>query len=598
MIDFNVRLGFTTKMVVIFSLIIGHSTAVGSKPPPNIVLILADDLGFSDLAGYGSEIATPNLTALATQGLSFTNYHTGANCTPSRGMLLTGVDSHRAGVPNIPEMIPAAQAEYPHYTGTLGHNVVTVASLLQSSGYHTYLAGKWHLGQTPDKLPSQRGFERTVALGDSGADNWQQKPYLPIYERANWYADGKRFSLPDDFYSSRFLVDKMVEFIGGPPDDGRPFFAYLPLQAVHIPVQAPQIFIDRYTGVYDSGWHELRERRRNNAIALGIVPADSAMVEMASTDNWHALSAERQAYEAKRMAVYAGMIEAMDHHIGRLVRHLKATQQYENTVFIFSSDNGAESLGRAHQDSWVNRRALATQGYSADYKTLGLEGSFNAISPSFASAAVAPLSHYKFYVGEGGMRVPLIIAGERIVMKNQLTDAFAFVTDIAPTIRNLAGLDKTSDYFGGRKVEPMIGHDLTGLLDGTQTRAYSAHEPVGFELAGHGALFLGDYKITLNRGTYGDGEWHLYNIKVDPGETRDLSSAEPLKLHLMLHHYHNYLADNQVLPVPQGYRHEIQMVVNAIHGLLRPNVLIGIILMLVVLPFVIATRQRLQKRPK
>ena len=181
--------------------------------PPNIVLILADDLGFSDIAPYGSEINTPSLSALAAAGVSFTNYHTAANCAPARAMLLTGVDAHLAGVPNIPEMLAPEQQRYPHYRGVLGHNVVTVATLPEGAGYHTYMAGKWHLGSTSELLPSRRGFERTVALADSGADNWEQRPYIPLYDNANWYADGEPYQLPEDFYSSRFLVDKTIEFI-------------------------------------------------------------------------------------------------------------------------------------------------------------------------------------------------------------------------------------------------------------------------------------------------------------------------------------------------------------------------------------------------
>ncbi|MCH1553078.1 MAG: sulfatase-like hydrolase/transferase, partial [Luminiphilus sp.] len=180
---------------------------------PNIVLILADDLGFTDVAPYGSEINTPTISALADAGVSFTNYHTAANCAPARAMLLTGVDAHLAGVPNIPEMLAPEQMRYPNYQGVLGSNVVTVATLLEGAGYHTYMAGKWHLGSSAGLLPSQRGFERTVALADSGADNWEQRPYIPLYDDANWFADGEPYRLPEDFYSSRFLVDKTFEFI-------------------------------------------------------------------------------------------------------------------------------------------------------------------------------------------------------------------------------------------------------------------------------------------------------------------------------------------------------------------------------------------------
>jgi arylsulfatase/uncharacterized sulfatase len=302
---------------------------------PNIVFILADDLGYTDIAPYGSEVNTPTLSSLAEQGLRFTNYHTAANCAPARAMLLTGVDNHLAGVPNIPEMLAPEQRAQAHYQGVLGGNVVTVATLLEDAGYHTYMAGKWHLGASPDKRPSRRGFERTVALMDSGADNWEQRPYLPIYEQANWFADGNRLNLPDDFYSSRYLIDKTIEFIDSNIQDGSPFFAYVPFQAVHMPVQAPQEYIDKYMGVYDTGWSSLRTQRRQRAVELGIVGSNTATVNMATTDDWDALDAQRKRYEAKRMAVYAAMIEAMDFHIGRLVSYLKSQGQYENTIFIF-----------------------------------------------------------------------------------------------------------------------------------------------------------------------------------------------------------------------------------------------------------------------
>ena len=571
---------------------LGQSALVNAQESPNIVLILADDLGFSDLASYGSEIHTPSISALAEQGVSFTNYHTGANCAPSRAMLLTGVDSHRTGVPNIPEMIPPEQSKYSHYSGTLGHNVMTVATLLQDAGYHTYMAGKWHLGQAPDQLPSVRGFERTVALADSGADNWEQKPYLPIYKKANWYADGQEYQLPEDFYSSRFLVDKTIEFIDSNQGDGQPFFAYVPFQAVHMPVQAPQEYIDRYMGVYDDGWTALRAERLGRAIKLGIVPADTAMVTMASTSDWDALSADEQAYEAKRMAVYGAMVEAMDHHIGRLVKHLKAIGEYDNTVFIFSSDNGAEAMGEPVQNSWSNSRRPASQGYSVDYETLGLKGSFNAINPGFSSAAASPLAYYKFYLGEGGMRVPMIIAGAGIETRNQLSNAFTFVTDITPTILALADVEPAPARYGGRLVEPIIGQSLMPVLEGSAEAVYGQNDVVGYELVGHGALFMGDYKIVFNRDIWGDNQWRLFNIVADPGETNDLSGQNPAQLQLMLGRYQQYLAENNVLPMPAGYSFLTQVTYNALNNVFRDNILIGILMFFLLLPFVLVYRSK------
>ena len=558
---------------LITSLITAYSASVFADRP-NIVLVLADDLGFSDIAPYGGEVSTPNLTALAEAGIKFTNYHTAASCAPSRAMLLTGVDSHRNGVPNIPEAIPPEQGIHAHYAGTLNRNVVTVATLLQDEGYHTYLAGKWHLGKEVDQLPSRRGFERTVALADTGADNWEQKPYIPIYEKANWFADGEVMTLPDDFYSSRFLVDKTIEFIDSNSDSGSPFFAYVPFQAVHTPVQAPQEFIEKYEGVYDEGWHVLRKQRLEKAIALGIIPDDTSMVSMSSTEDWDSLSAEEKKFQSKRMAVYAAMIEAMDYHLGRLILHLREIGEYENTIFIFTSDNGSEASGSRANAGSLAKMAQALQGYSTDYETLGLKGSFNSIGPSFASAAASPLAYYKFYSGEGGMRVPLIIAGESISSEQSKTNAFSFVTDLTPTILELCQVNQPGERYGGRLVEPIIGRSLVSILDNKTEQVYSAYDTVGYELAGNAALFQGDYKLVLNRGPLGDDNWHLFNIVVDPGETSDLATSMPDKRQSMISAYVRYARVNQVLPVPEGYQQLIQVAENGLRDRFGTQILI------------------------
>ena len=558
---------------LITSLITAYSASVFADRP-NIVLVLADDLGFSDIAPYGGEVSTPNLTALAEAGIKFTNYHTAASCAPSRAMLLTGVDSHRNGVPNIPEAIPPEQGIHAHYAGTLNRNVVTVATLLQDEGYHTYLAGKWHLGKEVDQLPSRRGFERTVALADTGADNWEQKPYIPIYEKANWFADGEVMTLPDDFYSSRFLVDKTIEFIDSNSDSGSPFFAYVPFQAVHTPVQAPQEFIEKYEGVYDEGWHVLRKQRLEKAIALGIIPDDTSMVSMSSTEDWDSLSAEEKKFQSKRMAVYAAMIEAMDYHLGRLILHLREIGEYENTIFIFTSDNGSEASGSRANAGSLAKMAQALQGYSTDYETLGLKGSFNSIGPSFASAAASPLAYYKFYSGEGGMRVPLIIAGESISSEQSKTNAFSFVTDLTPTILELCQVNQPGERYGGRLVEPIIGRSLVSILDNKTEQVYSAYDTVGYELAGNAALFQGDYKLVLNRGPLGDDNWHLFNIVVDPGETSDLAISMPDKRQSMISAYERYARVNQVLPVPEGYQQLIQVAENGLRDRFGTQILI------------------------
>jgi arylsulfatase A-like enzyme len=575
-----------------------------SDQRPNIVFILADDLGYTDIAPYGSEVNTPSLSALAEQGVRFTNYHTAANCAPARAMLLTGVDSHLAGVPNIPEMLAPEQRKHANYQGVLGDDVVTVATLLEDAGYHTYMAGKWHLGMDPEKRPSRRGFQRTMAMMDSGADNWEQRPYIALYDQANWFADGERFTLPEDFYSSRFLVDNMINFIDSNLHDGnsqnsKPFFAYLPFMAVHSPVQAPQKYIDRYMDFYNAGWDVLRQQRKERAEALGIVPENTPMVSMKTTDEWNALSEDQKRYQAKRMAVYAGMIEAMDFHIGRLIEFLKQRGQYDNTIFIFTSDNGSEASGPADPQAFPKRLVPESLGYNLDYDNLGLKGSYSTIGPSFASASASPLAYYKFYAGEGGMRVPLIIAGKPVAAQEQLTRAFAWATDISPTILSLTGVSQPEERFAGRPVQAITGRDLTPLLSGSAERVYGPDDTVGYELTDHGVLFQGDYKLVINQPPRGDGQWRLFNIVNDPGETADLSASQALRFQRMLSQYEQYRRDNKVVPVPPGYNQIKQVFFNILLKY-KNTTLVFLLTLLLLLPFYVAylMKNRMNRKSK
>lgn len=520
----------------------------------NIVLILADDLGFTDISPFGSEIHTPNIAKLAAAGISFTNYHTAGSCAPARAMLLTGVDSHRNGVPNIPEALPPEQLAHENYQGVLNDKVVTLATILQDAGYHTYMTGKWHLGHTPELLPSSRGFDRTIAMADTGADNWGQRPYLPIYEQANWYADGERHTLPNDFYSSKYFIDKTIEFIADNEADDEPFFAYVPFQAVHMPVQAPREFSDKYAGVYDEGWEVMREKRRLAAEAAGVVPRDTETIVTPGTLEWDSLTDEQKIHHARRMEVYAGMVDAMDMHIGRLMDYLKEIGEYENTLFIFTSDNGAEGSnlvrvdGQSALGNWFDR-----VGYNSDLETLGEANSFNAIGPNNATIAASPLAYYKFYASEGGLRVPLVMSGPGINKQNEKTDEFTFVTDLTPTILSLAGIDKHEGSWKDAPIEEIVGADFSEFLSGTESTIHSNSEAIGYELGGNRALFKGDYKLVFNRSAVNDRNWHLFNIKTDPGEAHDLVNEEPERYAEMLSDYEEYASSNNVQPMPEGY---------------------------------------------
>ena len=520
---------------------------------PNVVLILADDLGFTDISPFGSEIDTPNIARLAAEGLSFTNYHTAGSCAPARAMLLTGVDSHRNGVPNIPEALPPEQMVYEHYQGVLSDRVVTLASILQNAGYHTYMTGKWHLGHTPELLPSARGFDRTIAMADTGADNWEQRTYLPIYDQANWYADGQAHTLPDDFYSSEYFIDKTIEFIASNAEDEKPFFAYIPFQAVHMPVQAPREFSDKYAGVYDEGWTVMRNNRRLAAERAGVIPQGTQAVVTPGTLDWDRLSEEQKRHHARRMEVYAGMVDAMDMHIGRLMTYLETIGEYEDTIFIFTSDNGAEGSSIINPNGGsILQQWFDIVGYNTDYDTLGEPGSWNAIGPSNATIAASPLTYYKFHASEGGLRVPLVMSGPGVDRQGELTDEFVFVTDLTPTILGLLGLDVHDGNWNGRQVEPVIGTNFSSYLANDSDIVHENTKAIGYELGGNSALFKGDYKIVINRSQQ-ETAWGLFNIRLDPGEAENLAEARPDLLSEMLDDYENYVQANNVLPMPENY---------------------------------------------
>jgi arylsulfatase/uncharacterized sulfatase len=464
------------------------------------------------------------------------------------------VDSHRNGVPNIPEALPAEQMAYDHYQGVLNDKVVTLANVLQAGGYHTYMTGKWHLGHTPELLPSARGFDRTIAMADTGADNWEQRTYLPIYDQANWYADGAEHTLPDDFYSSEYFIDKTIEFIASNAEDDQPFFAYVPFQAVHMPVQAPREFSDKYAGVYDEGWTVMREKRRLAAEEAGVIPEGTEAVVTPGTLIWDNLTEEQRRHHARRMEVYAGMVDAMDMHIGRLMDYLESIGEYDNTIFVFTSDNGAEGSniilpnGGSALSPWFD-----IVGYNSNYETLGERNSWNAIGPSNATIAASPLTYYKFHANEGGLRVPLVMSGPGIGGQGGMTDEFVFVTDLAPTILNLVGVDIHDGSWLGREVEPIVGVDFSEFLAGASSQVHDDFDSIGYELGGNSALFKGDYKIVINRTGQSETEWHLFNIRTDPGEARDLAQEQPALLEEMLADYESYVQANNVLPMPEGY---------------------------------------------
>jgi len=567
-------------------------TAIAAQPErPNIVVLVADDWGFTDVGAFGGEIATPNLDELARRGMRFSNFHVAASCSPTRSMLLTGVDNHRNGHGNLRETMPREHLGKPGYLGSLVPNVVTLGTLLRDGGYRTYVAGKWNVGSEPDNLPDRRGFDKSFVMGDTGSDNWEpEKRYLPHNAKVNWFEDGKAPVMPAEFYSSTFFIDKTIGYLKSGEGSGKPFFAYVGFQANHVPVQAPQAFIDQYKGRYNGGWTALRDARRDKAAELGLAPKAAPMVTMRTTENWEALNPSERQYQARLMEVYAGMASAMDHEVGRLMAHLKSTGEFDNTVFVFLSDNGPEGSDYKEADIWLRLH------YNRDLDRLGGKGAYVVPGPSWSSASASPLSTFKFYAGEGGIRSPLIISGARGTAFNQIHAGLTHVTDILPTLLDLAKVPSPGTSYRGQSIEAPIGRSLLPVLADPASRVRSDNEPIGYELAGNKALFKGDLKLVLNNAPIGDGQWHLYDLRTDPGETLDLQQQRPLEFAAMKADYTAWATAQGVLPMPEGYNPVRQVMINTVFNHWIPtyrNSTIAVVTGMVILGwFLIARRRR------
>lgn len=514
-----------------------------AKVKPNILLVVADDLGWTDLGSFGSEIETPNLDTLARSGMKFSDFHTSVSCSPSRSMLLSGTDNHIAGLGNMGELITPEQRGKPGYEGYLNQRVVSLAELLRDKGYHTYLSGKWHLGHEPEQFPYARGFERSFSMLFGGASYWSDMFGLMAgqEEIAEYVLDDKRLEkLPKDFYATRSYTDFLIDSIRHNRGDGKPFFAYLAFTSPHDPLHVPEPWLSKYRGRYDDGYEVLKAKRAAAARRMGLVadkaPAPGRHRLLAS---WESLSKERRALELKAMEVYAGMVENMDYHFGRVVNFLKDIGEYENTIVFFLSDNGA--------NPWYSEEYPGNRGskwfaqFNNGVDNIGHPMSHYAYGMGWASACAGPLDLFKMTVGEGGIRSPLLIDGPGFRGGRQV-DAFAYVWDIMPTILDILGIPHPEKY-RRRQVDRMQGKSLKNILIGSTKLVYGPDEFVGGEMRNGKWMRQGDYKALSVAPPYGTGNWHLYDLSVDPGETRDLAKDQPEILKKMQAAWERYAQD-------------------------------------------------------
>jgi arylsulfatase len=535
------KICFVAFLIVLAGLV-GVQQAVAADERPNFLLVVADDLGWTDIGSYGGEIDTPNLDALAQQGVKFTDFHVSVSCSPTRSMLMSGNDNHVAGLGNMGELLAENQVEQPGYEGHLNNRVASLAEALREGGYHTYMSGKWHLGHKPGSLPFDRGFERSISMLVGGASHWADMlGILPRDDPAPYSRNGKLLdSLPAGFYSSRSYADFLMEAIRENLGDGKPFLGYLAFTAVHDPLHVPEPWLSKYRGNYDEGYEVLKATRWQAAKDIGVVPRGAELADQhPMIKPWDELSDKERAVEARGMEVYAGMLDAMDYHYGRVVNFLKDIGEYDNTVIIFLSDNGANPW---YSDDYpgADKTEFRNQ-FDYSLENIGHPGSNHAYGIGFASGSGGPLDKYKFTVAEGGIRVPLLISGPGIKAGEQ-SDAFAYVWDIMPTILELAGLEYPGE-FRGRKMEAPRGLSMLGLLDGTKEAIYDKDEFVGGEMLNGKWMRQGDFKAVSIPEPIGSGEWRLYNVVTDPGEANDLSKAMPDKLETLKAAWEQYAVD-------------------------------------------------------
>ncbi|WP_395665909.1 arylsulfatase [Methylocella sp.] len=531
--------------------VIGAAGQAFAASAPNILLILVDDMGYSDLGSYGGEIYTHNIDELAAQGVRFTNFHTSAYCAPTRSMLMTGQDNHTVGLGNMSELLADNQRGRPGYEGFLNGRSPTVATLLRAQGYHTYMAGKWHLGKTPETLPIGQGFEESVVLAEGGGDNFENKSYTPGYASLHYFEGAHPVEPPKDFYSTQFYAQKMLGYIDAHAGDGKPFFGYLAFQAVHQPHQAPRSFIDRYAHVYDAGWRAIGDVRRERQIDIGLFPPGQAASEPVS--DWSRLSDDDRRTSSRRMAAYAGMVEYVDKSVGEIVAHLKAKNLLDDTVILFLSDNGGESaeLMKLFPDYYA-------RNFDLSYERIGEKGSYSEYGPGWAGASMTPFSNFKGSASEGGVRAPLIVRYPQKVAQGRVSDAFLSVVDIAPTLLELAsGKPPAAGAFFGVSMAQRLGRPAG---EAAERRVFAQ------EVAGGAAVYDGDYKLARNAPPFGDSRWRLYNLKRDPAETTDLSGQDPQRVAALRAAYDRYVKENGVVETPADYAIDAQLKKNMQRG--------------------------------
>jgi len=488
---------------------------------PNILLIVADDLGYADLGAYGSDIDTPNIDRLAAQGIVFSQFHTAPMCSPTRAMLLSGNNNHVAGVASQGSN-GLAGVPVTGYDASLSDRIVPFPHLLQESGYDTYTVGKWHLGLELENSPYAAGFSRAFNLLDGAASHYSD---VGFENAKTLYRDNEELvAYPNGEYSTEVYTDKLISFIEAHRDNGKPFFAFAAYTSPHWPLQVPDEYLDLYAGRYDDGYDALRLRRFESLKKAGIILADSVLPPRNDAITpWKDLSAEQQRIESRKMELYASMVHNLDDHVGRLINYLKENNLYDNTLVVFMADNGAAAEDFYNGFPYDGYQEYIQAHYDNSYEKMGTAASFVSYGPQWAEAGSAPFRRYKGYTLEGGIVAPMVIAGPGVTERDGVDRGYLTVMDLAPTFLEIAG----ASYPDDGSVKAILGESAVDFLAGKTERVHDDEYVTVLSHRGRAFLRKGRWKIVNMDGPFDEAAFELFDVIADPGETRNLAEEEP-----------------------------------------------------------------------
>jgi len=474
---------------------------------PNIVLIMADDMGFSDIGCYGGEVHTPNLDGLAEGGLRFTQFYNGARCCPTRASLTTGLYAHQAGIGHM-----VGDKGYPAYQGYLNDRCVTIAEALKPAGYRTLMSGKWHVGEARPHWPTDRGFDRYFGLISGGANYFDPTKAKAKGVRRQMALDDQPYEPPKEgFYMTDAFSDHAVKFIDQYGRDEKPFFLYLPYTAPHWPLHAWPEDIAKYKGKYLKGWDQLREQRRRRMVKMGII-RDTWKLTPRDTQTWPWADEKDKELMDLKMAVYAAQIERMDYGIGRVLKKIKEIGAEKNTLVMFLADNGGCAEGGPK--GFDNRKNGLPPGGVDSYMSYGL---------SWANAGNTPFRRYKHWVHEGGIATPFIAYWPAVIEKGgALTREVGHIIDVMATCLDAAGAEYPKTH-KGKELTPLEGKSLLPIFRDGRRRG---HEAIFWEHEGNRAVRQGKWKLVSAHG----GPWELYDLEADRTELNNLAGKHSKKV--------------------------------------------------------------------